>query len=246
MSWEGLVPLAVLALVDSTSFGTLVIPLWLIITPRVRPLRLLAYLATVGAAYLLLGVLILTGGHLVAEPIGDALGSRPGQVLLLVVGVGLVVSGFLIEPLTRAGKARRQERREQRLAERGPTRMQRWRETVAQGETPTKALMVLALTAVAVEAASMVPYLAALGILGTADLTLPVTLLVLVGYCVVMVVPALVLLGVRLALHRVLVGPLARLEGWLSRNSRETVAWVVTLLGLFIARGAAVELGILG
>jgi len=246
MTWESVVPLVTLALVDSTSFGTLVIPLWLMLAPRVRPLRLLAYLGTVGGAYLLLGLVLLGGGHLVAEPLGDALGSRPGQILRLVAGLGLVVAGLTIEPLTRAGKERRNARRERRRAERGPSRMEQWRQAVLEGDTPTRALVVLALTAVAIEAASMVPYVAALGILATAGLDTPATLLVLLGYCLVMVTPALVLLGLRLALHRVLARPLARLETWLRRNARETVAWVVFILGFLVARGAAVELGLWG
>ena len=42
--------LALLALVDSTSFGTLLIPTWLLLAPgRLRPGRILIYLATVSS-----------------------------------------------------------------------------------------------------------------------------------------------------------------------------------------------------
>jgi hypothetical protein len=42
--------LAVLALIDSTSFGTLLIPIWLMMSPfGVRPGRILQFLGTVAA-----------------------------------------------------------------------------------------------------------------------------------------------------------------------------------------------------
>ena len=42
--------LAVLALIDSTSFGTLLIPTWLLMHPgRVRAMRMLVFLGTVAA-----------------------------------------------------------------------------------------------------------------------------------------------------------------------------------------------------
>src|SRR5690606_13354204 len=47
-----LIPLAVLALIDSTSFGTLLIPLWLLLSPgRPSPHRVLLFLGTVAAFY---------------------------------------------------------------------------------------------------------------------------------------------------------------------------------------------------
>ena len=51
-------PLVVLALVDSTSFGTLLIPIWLMLAPgRLKAGRILVFLATVaaGPVYRLLG-----------------------------------------------------------------------------------------------------------------------------------------------------------------------------------------------
>jgi hypothetical protein len=243
VDWLG--PVAVLALVDGTSIGTLVIPLWLMLAPRIRPAPLLAYLGTVAAAYFVLGLLILGGITVAADALADGLASRPGQVLRLLLGVALVVLGLTIEPLTKAGKAQRAAQRQRRIDEQGPTRWQRWRAEATTGEATVGALMLLALTAVAIEAASMVPYLAALGIVATADLGQIATLGVLAGYCLVMIGPALLILTLRLALHERIAPALGRVEAWLSRNSRETVAWVLFLLGLWLAVGAAAELGLL-
>ena len=47
----------------------------------------------------------------------------------------------------------------------------------------------------------MLPYLAAIGLITTSDLSLTGSVAVLLGYCLVMVAPALVLLAARLLLH---------------------------------------------
>lgn len=241
LSWLG--PVTVLALVDGTSIGTLVIPVWLMLAPRVRAGRLLAYLGVVATAYLVLGVVLLAGGTVLAAPLSSLLGSTPGLILQAVLGAALMVVGLTWEPWTKAGKERRAERQRQRRAVHGPTRMERWRESAARGDMPTRALVLLALTAVVVEAASMLPYLAALGLMGSAGLPWPLLCLVLAGYCIVMVAPALVLLGARLVLHERLAPWLTRLSEWLERNSREALCWVLFLVGLYLLGGAATELG---
>ena len=49
--------LAALALIDSTSFGTLLIPIWLLLAPgRVRAGRMLVYLGTIAVFYFAVGM----------------------------------------------------------------------------------------------------------------------------------------------------------------------------------------------
>ena len=84
----------------------------------------------------------------------------------------------------------------------------------------------------------MLPYLAAIALLATSGLGTPSAVVVLAGYCLVMVLPALVLLGLRVTLHERLTPALTRLETWLSRASGEAVAWVLFLLGLYLVAGA--------
>ena len=88
----------------------------------------------------------------------------------------------------------------------------------------------------------MVPYLAAIALLATSGLGPVPTVAVLAGYCLVMVLPALVLLALRAALHDRLTPALSRVEAWLSRTSGEAVAWLLSLLGLFLAE-ASLPLG---
>jgi hypothetical protein len=71
--------LAVLALIDSTSFGTLLIPICLMLSPeRLRARRIVLYLTVIGAFYFVLGVaaigLITTSNLSLAESIAVLLG----------------------------------------------------------------------------------------------------------------------------------------------------------------------------
>ncbi|MBM4498977.1 hypothetical protein GS469_09700 [Rhodococcus hoagii] len=60
ISAEAAGALAVLALTDSLSFGTLLVPVWLLMTPgRVRPHRILLYLGTVAAVYYGIGIALM-------------------------------------------------------------------------------------------------------------------------------------------------------------------------------------------
>jgi Sap-like sulfolipid-1-addressing protein len=225
-----LLSLATLALVDSTSIGTLVMPLWLMLAPgRVRGGRVLLFLGSVAGAYLLLGVALALGAAQLLDPVSAALDSTAGRVVQLVVGVVLVVLGVTVEPWTTAGKERRRAAR----AARRPGRLARWRERVG-GDGGGGAAVGLAVVAVGVEAASMLPYLAAIALLATSGLGTVPTVALLAGYCLVMVLPALVLLALRAALHDRLTPALTRLESRLSRASGEAVAWVLFLLGLYV------------
>ena len=106
--------------------------------------------------------------------------------------------------------------------------------------------MTLALTAALIEAASMVPYLAAIGLIGTSDLSGPGTVVTLVGYCLVMVVPALVLLVGRVWAARLVQPLLQRINDWMARTGQENTAWILGIVGVLIASSALQDLGAWG
>ena len=118
---------------------------------------------------------------------------------------------------------------------RGPiARVLRWRDRLMTEDGSWTALVVIALSAVAIEAAMMLPYLAAIGSLTAADPALPVLVLALAAYCLVMVAPALVLLGVRLALGTRIEAALQRFGGWLERTTAEATSWIAGIAGVVI------------
>ena len=226
--------LAVLALIDSTSFGTLLIPIWLLLVPgRLRRRRILLYLATVAGFYFLVGLVLLTIATAALPQLAELAATPPFLWAQLVVGAALLIASFFM-----GGKRKRQ----------GPGRFARWRERAvtdaAEERSSILPLMGLAVAAAGVEVASMLPYLLGIGLLSTSEFDAGMRVLVLVGYCVVMVLPALVLLGIRSVASRAIESGLARVSGWMERNAAETTAWIVGIIGFLLARAAAVDLGL--
>ena len=235
MNIELLAPLALLALIDSTSFGTLLIPLWLMSVPdRPRPGRMVLFLATVAAFYLLLGIALLLGASMLLDALRETGNAQLLRIAQLIVGIGLIILGGRMQPWTRAGKERRVARRAEKLARNGPSLLMRMRGYATDASAPVGAIIVFALTAAGIEAASMIPYLAAIGLLTASELSLMGRIVVLLGYCLLMITPALLLLAARLVLHVHVSPVLVKLEASLSRNASDVMAWWVSLVGLWL------------
>lgn len=236
MNTELIAVLVLLALIDSTSFGTLLIPLCLMLAPGLpHPGRILLFLGTVAGFYLLLGIALLLGASTLLDTLQEVGNSQPLRVAQLVAGVGLMALGVLMEPWTKAGKERRLARRAEKLARSGPSLQMRMRMRATDPSVSVGAVIALALAASAIEAASMIPYLAAIGLLTASELSLTGRGAVLFGYCLVMITPALLLLAARLLLHDHVAPALAKLEDFMSRNANEAMAWVIFLVGLYVA-----------
>lgn len=229
MDLVALLGLVGLALVDSTSIGTLVLPLLLLLGPRVHVGRYLVLVGTVAGFYAVVGIaLVLGGGALVsAVDVGDALWLRWAQ---LAVGVVLLAAGVA------GDKALARWRRSRGAPPRD--RAGSWASRLAGEQAAYGTVVAVGLGAALVEVASMLPFLAAAGIITAADLPAPVAAALVVGYAAVMVTPALALLGGRLLLGRRLEGPLGRFSAWLSRATEAAVYWVLAIVGLLLAGDA--------
>lgn len=219
--------LLVLALVDSTSMGTLVIPLMMLVgspggARRVVG-RVLVYLATIGAFYWLLGVALLAGllpllasaRHLLASPVLT--------VPAAAAGAALVAWSFRTDP--------------ESIRKRGgdpEASARRWADRVQRAAGSARLLMGLALLAGVVEAASMIPYIAAMGVLADMGVGLGQGALILVGYCAVMIAPALLLAGGRLLAGRRADHLLARVHAWAIRNAASAFSWAIGIIGALI------------
>lgn len=232
---DGAGALLLLALTDSLSFGTLLVPVWLLMTPgRLRTRRVLLYLSTVAVAYFAIGVVLMAGGRIMLDGAASLLESTPALAARLLVGAALLTVSFSLD--TKAARAR--------AAERGRDgRIHRWRERATGDEGPALAVTGLAAAAVLVEVASMLPYVAATGVIVTQTTTWTVALPLLAGYCVVMVAPALVLTGARACAGGLVEAPLRGLDRWLTRNARSTTLWIIGIVGFFLAATAVSALG---
>ena len=225
-----LLALIPLALVDSTSFGTLLVPLWFLLVPGpVRSRRLLVFLGTIAVFYLLVGLVLLAGAEALRDRAAGLADSPALAVLQLLLGATLFVLSFAMGRRT-DGDGRR------------PGRLLRWRDRAmgAGGSAGggTGVLVGLALGAGLLEVATMLPYLGAIGLLSTSDLGAVQRGGVLAGYCVVMVLPALALVALRVLAARRVEPLLRRVSGWLERSGAGTTAWVVGIVGFLLARDA--------
>lgn len=277
--------LAVLALLDGLSVGTLLIPVFLLLNPgRVRAGRVLLYLATIATFYLLIGLLFLWGLVNVVDVAADFLSSPVGLVIRLVVGAALLITAFVMPTGSSAGSGRQAvvpsaparvspwtgmpmngpapvvgsdappavaptppdaaatDAADPRSS--SPGRITRWRERLLDPRTRGTAVMGVAIAAGLVEVATMLPYIVAMTMLADAGVGTPLRVLSLVGYCALMILPALVLLALRLVAARVVQRPLERFAAWMERTGAENTAWIIGIIGFLIARSAATELGI--
>ncbi|WP_341718196.1 GAP family protein [Micromonospora sp. FIMYZ51] len=227
MSVVLLLSLAGLALIDSTSIGTLFIPVWLLLAPGpVSVRRMLTYLGTIAGFYFVVGVLLYFGGTGLAEALGGALDNRPVLWGQLALGIGLFVLSFRYDGKRNGGTGR----------------VLRWRDRVTAGNSSPRWLVGLAVFAALAEVATMLPYLGALGLLTTSGLAVSTAVALLGAYCLVMVLPAMLLLGGRVAWPSRIEPVLARLNAWIVRSSGSMLGWVLGIAGFLIARDAAVRL----
>ena len=221
MSLETIGSLVALALVDSTSFGTLLVPLLLVLANRRiawRPMGI--YLGTVLLFYFVVGVALVLGLDAILTTVDGLAENRALRWAELGLGIALFALSWRFDG---KGKENPKDRRS-RLA------------GVAQ---QPRAMVALALSATLVEVATMVPYLAAIGLIARDGAPVAVDVVVLFGYCVVMILPALVILALATVLGDRIWPRLERFGGWMDRQTASAMGWIVGIVGFFIAADAA-------
>ncbi|HEX7309369.1 GAP family protein [Lentzea sp.] len=211
--------LAGLALLDSTSVGTLFIPIWLMLTPgRLRPGRFAVYLGTITVFYFAVGVLVVLGASKLARHLDNPV----AHWIQLVIGVALFAVSFRFDSKKKPDTGK-------------------WRDRISANGSGA-ALAGIALLAGVVELATMLPYLGAIGLMSASDLNPAQIGLLLAGYCLVMIVPAVVLLGARLALRDRLDPFLTRISAWFAEKGASMTGWILGIAGFLVARDAVARL----
>ncbi|WP_372699976.1 GAP family protein [Arthrobacter sp. JSM 101049] len=301
MTTDNLLKLLVLALIDSTSIGTLVIPVWLLLRRDAARIvgKVGVYLAVIGVFYFLVGVLMLTSAHGVLDAWGEGArtfaDSRPAHWLALAAGATLLwfglrdlvpgrsaggsyggamarASGALPASVPRSGpgaaghdggapvagagttgggrepdapSVARPARAPGRTpggtpaaAARAQATEQRWGARIGRALTTPWGLVALALTAGLLELPTMLPYVAAIGVLTVAGPGSAASIAWLAAYCLVMLLPAALLLVARVLLAGTIEGPLRRLGAWLGKASAEAVLWIMGIGGFLLVRYA--------
>lgn len=235
--------LAILALADGLSVGTLLIPLFFLTAPgHPRLGRILLYLGTITGFYFAIGVLFTLGIVSAIDVAKEVLGSEPGQWGLLIVGAALLAAGVWI--------GERDSKRRKRAADgnpdalKGSARLLRWREHLLDPSAGSGAIVGVAFAAGIVEVATMLPYLIGMTMIADAPVGMPSRFAMLAGYGLVMIVPALLLLAARIIAAHAVERPLQRLTSWMQRTGAENTAWILGIVGFLLARSAFTELGL--
>ncbi|MGB2935893.1 MAG: hypothetical protein WBB91_11510, partial [Nostocoides sp.] len=86
--------LAGLAVIDSTSIGTLVVPLWMLVHPQLRARMVVLYLAVIGLFYWILGVGLLGGASILADRWAAIEASTLTHWTQLIIGSAMLVGSF--------------------------------------------------------------------------------------------------------------------------------------------------------
>ncbi|MFC9769901.1 MULTISPECIES: GAP family protein [unclassified Pseudarthrobacter] len=262
---ELLAQLAVLALIDGTSIGTLVIPAWLLLRPgrggsaRAAVGRAAMYLAILAVFYYVIGLALMSGSAGLAGAMGKdvaALAELPAvRCAMLLAGCAMLAwalssgkgprrAAVPALPFAVSGAAARPAGRWQ--GSRGETRgstanpafavEHRWQARIGRAVGTPWGLLGLALMAGVLELPTMLPYLAAVGLLTASGAGWFGSAAALGAYCLVMLLPAALLLGARLMLGRHLDRPLERVAALLSKVAGEAVLWVVGIVGFLLLR----------
>lgn len=232
MSDELLLPaIGGLALLDTLSPTTIGVTLVVLLAGRRIVPRTLLYLGTLAGCYLLFGVAVMLGLD-VAFDAGRILDDAALGPALLGTGLVLLAVSFVIDPGTKAAK----ERRKEAAAARAATRREAGDARLRGGAT---AMVALGFGTFLLEFTTVVPYLAAMGLM--TDAALPPTrwVPILAGYNLVMVLPSLGLLVARVTLGGRLEGTFDRWAEQLDAAQRPAAAWVVGAVGVVVALNGA-------
>lgn len=233
LSTELLISLIGLALIDSTSIGTLLIPVWLLLDHRdVRVSGMMIYLVTIAGFYLLVGLAILLGAELLMSTDGPAVtGDEPAtnsliSLLILVaqlaIGIGLFAISFRFDS-SKPGATER---------------IERWKTRAANAGTSPRFLIGLALIAAMAEVATMLPYLGAIAMITSANLNWMTVIALMSAYCLLMILPAMALLSMRLLMAERIRPVLIKVDSWITKNAESALGWVLGIAGFLIARDA--------
>lgn len=179
MSLAIIAALVGLAFLDASTLSTLLVPLWLLSRPGpFQPGRMITYMVVTFVAYLALGVAVLTLAHHLIDTYLQAIRGAAGDYIAIGLGAVVIVMGGIGLFRTR------------REAQPGPSLVTRLRDRALKSNT---SVATLALSAIAVEAATMWPYLIGISLVAANGPGLPLDILWLALYTAIMILPAAIL-----------------------------------------------------
>lgn len=225
MGLDVVLPVYGLALLDTLSPATIGVTVYVLLTARRRVARMLTtYAVTVAAFYFALGAALLIGLDTALGRFGDHLHSDIAYLIQAGAGVAMFAASWFV-PTRRAAE--------------GPAVAAEQRASRAH---TMPAMVALGITTGLVEGAMALPYLAAIGIMTTADLAPAQWIPLMAGYNLVMVAPVLVLSLAWWMLGERVRPRMDRIRTWIATRSGEALAWALGILGFMIVGDAVAAL----
>jgi cytochrome c biogenesis protein CcdA len=211
-----LLGLLALAVLDSINPSAIVVTLYLLSYERVTA-QVVVYVAAIFLTYLTLGAMMMLGIDVLLPALRTTFGGRLGYILQGFIGLALLLYAIRAPTTTKS-----------------PRRVEPSARTYA-------ALALLGVTVTAMELPTAVPYFGATALLTTAGLPMARWLPLLVLYNAIFVLPPVVLLVGHIAFGRRLDARYANLRERLQAGARETMLWIVGLVGGGLLVWSAVE-----
>jgi cytochrome c biogenesis protein CcdA len=203
-----------LAVVDAINPSALAMTLILLAHPQAVP-RVLTYIGGILATYLVLGVALMLGFSTALRAFGTALDHPAVLALQALLGLSLLIYALFAPTASRTEHAPR-----------GPSR------------AGLVGMFLLGATVTAVELVTALPYFGAIAVMTAARLAIAQWLPLLFVYNAIFIAPPLALLGLHVLLGRRLGHRYAHWREVLARGARESVLWIVALVGFALAGDA--------
>jgi cytochrome c biogenesis protein CcdA len=198
--------LLALALVDSINPSAIVVTLYLLSRERAQS-QVAVYIAAIFLTYLTLGATMVLGFDAMLASLKTAGDGRLGLVVQGVIGLAMLL--YAIRAPAAAGRVR----------------------PVEPGASTYAALAFLGVTVTAMELPTAVPYFGAIALLTAADLPLSRWLPMLVVYNAIFVLPPVLLLAGHIIFGKRMDARYADLRERLQAGARETMFWILGLVG---------------
>ena len=210
MSIEILFYIGILALLDMFSPAIIGVTVYVLLTGKEKQTKLIiAYLTTVIVFYFCTGVFLMLGLDMVFSPIADALSSNTAKVFMTIIGAILFIGSWFVPK-------------------------KKVVESPKPKEFKVNAMIALGITTSLLEVATAIPYFASIGLMISNKFTFNEWLPILIGYNVMMVVPALVLLLFHILFRRFMLKPLRNLQALFQKNTSSALSWIMFFVGLIM------------
>ncbi|MFJ5565124.1 GAP family protein [Lysinibacillus xylanilyticus] len=214
MSIETLSVIGVLALLDMLSPAIIGVTVYVLLVAKKHQCRLLlAYLTTVALFYFCTGIFLMLGLDVVFDPIVNALNSHSARSAMTIVGAILFVGSWLVPKKKTSGSPKPKS-------------------------FSIGAMIALGFTTSFLEVAMALPYFATIGILTSNHLAFYEWLPIIVGYNLIMITPAILLLGLHILFKRFMNKPLRKIQALFNKSTSSALSWVMFFVGLiFLMNG---------